>query len=99
MMEPDEDEDPTRICVKCGIRPRWSRHGQCTRCVECAGKAVAYCIRVRKEPTPVESIHQSRTERYHRLRRAGASAMFARRYCRSPGGFQMGMRQLGASHA
>lgn len=95
-LEPDEDEDPTRVCVKCGLRPRWSRHQSCTRCVECAGKAVAYCIRVRKEPTPIGCIQQPRTRRYHQLRAAGASAMFARRYCRSPAGFAMGMRQLRA---
>lgn len=47
-LEPDEDEDPTRICVKCEIRPRWSRHGTCRRCVECAGRTVARCILRRK---------------------------------------------------
>ena len=95
-LEPDEDEDPTRTCVKCGVRPRWSSHQNCTRCVECAGKGVAYCIRVRKEPIPIGSRHNARTRRYHELRVAGASAMFARRYCRSPAGFEMGMRQLRA---
>lgn len=55
-LEPDEDEDPTRICAKCGVRPRWSRHGTCKRCVECAGTTVRRCILARKnerwEPAP-----------------------------------------------
>jgi hypothetical protein len=48
-MEPDEDEDPTRLCAKCGTRPRWSRMGNCTTCVECGGRYVAKCISRRKQ--------------------------------------------------
>ncbi len=100
MIEPDEEEDPTRICEKCGIRPRWSRSLICKRCVECAGKAVAYCIRARKGEVPPGPSSDPRSpghrERYARLKAAGANGAFARNYCRSKIGFERAMRQLQA---
>lgn len=82
-IEPDEDEDPTRICTKCEERPRWSRHGCCRLCVECAGKNVAWCIRVRKSEEAPKSKVPSRCDalcrqRYDTLRRLGATSKQAR---------------------
>lgn len=45
---PEDDDDTTRVCTKCGERPRWSKHGCCKRCLECAGKSARWCISVRK---------------------------------------------------
>lgn len=63
-LEPDEDEDPTRICVKCEIRPRWSRHGTCRHCVECAGRTVARCILRRKNERWVPVADDRHRRRY-----------------------------------
>jgi hypothetical protein len=86
-MEPDDDEDPTRTCLKCGKRPRWSHHGACKHCVECATK-VAFCIRVRKEEGPFRhkgipearrpEQYRQRMARYHALRKLAMPASMAR---------------------
>lgn len=75
-MEPDEDEDPTRKCTHCQLRPRWSRHWACKRCVVCAGKSVRWCLLQRKrEPGQFSSVpRQVRSRELYRMRREQGQA-------------------------
>jgi hypothetical protein len=83
-LEPDEDEDPIRKCVKCGFRPRWSRDARCKYCIECGSNSMLRSLRVRKDregcPTAAEALterRRQRNERYHALRRAGVPPSIA----------------------
>jgi hypothetical protein len=62
-MEPDEDEDPTRLCAKCEVRPRYSKHGCCRNCLQCAGRQAIKCIRRRKKEHPTSTPEQQREAR------------------------------------
>jgi hypothetical protein len=80
VLEPDEDEDPSRLCAVCSARPRWSKHGNCTRCAVCAGPELRKLILHRKKDQQfctVPAIVRIR-ERYHALRRLGATIAEAR---------------------
>lgn len=80
MIEPDEDEDPTRLCAKCEQRPRWSKHGACRNCAVCAGsRGLSFCLRRRKSDEPSRKVQlpkhaQLRLDRYHALRALGATS-------------------------
>jgi hypothetical protein len=96
MIDVDEDEDPTRICTKCKLKPRWSRHGTCRRCVDCAGRTVARCIRLRKNDSFAGRADRATLarERYGLLKAAGASPKFAKDHCRSTGVYLLAMKDL-----
>lgn len=75
MMEPDEDEDQTRLCSRCARRPRWSRHAGCKFCIQCGGRSVIKSLKHRKggtsrkvEPKPWVA---ARRVRYYELRALG----------------------------
>lgn len=100
MTDPDEDEDASRTCVKCGTRPRWSKHWSCTRCAKCAGKAVRWCLMHRKiSDEPIATLKNTarnldQRERYRILRQLGASAKMAAGNCQSRGIFERASAQL-----
>lgn len=92
MIEPDEDEDDTRLCAHCGVRPRWSKHGTCKRCAVCTGGKLRAYILHRKNETPPKKVVQSaqvkaRMARYHTLRGLGMNSADARHWCTSAAKF------------
>lgn len=106
-MEPDEDQDDSRGCIRCG-KPRWSRAGQCKYCASCGEESMYASILARKyrdnkpKPPPkkradglgVVEAKQLRALRRAELRAAGASNGYAGNYSRSATLFEQGMRQL-----
>jgi hypothetical protein len=96
-LEPDEDEDPNRVCVKCGVRPRWSRHGNCRFCVDCNPDSVVHCVKLRKEDAPLPNTATrsgQRQVRYRALRKAGATCEFALLHRCGERSYQRGMQHL-----
>jgi hypothetical protein len=99
-MEPDEDEDPTRLCAKCGLRPRWSKHGACRHCAPCAGvRNLTFCLRARKTDEPPRKVTPSpaaarQQERYHELRRLGMPSHQARDSVSGRAVFEAALKKL-----
>jgi hypothetical protein len=84
VIEPDADEDPTRVCVKCEQRPRWSRHGRCRYCLQCNPKSALASLRVRKHGPAVKPdtpYKQACRARYALLVAAGATPQQASAVC------------------
>jgi hypothetical protein len=85
--ETDDDEsDPNRMCAVCANAPRWSRHGNCKRCVSCCchrlarnlmrRKGADYVTRGTRRIKPEVEAWKTTAmrERYNTLRRLGATA-------------------------